>query len=115
MSSRRRWTTDEKRAMVEATYDPGRSVAEVAECFEVSPAQLYSWRRQVAEGTLERPRRSAPSFARVELASQAMPALLEAPAPIGTIRIALPEGISVVIEGVVDEAVVERVIAALRR
>ncbi|OHT18259.1 hypothetical protein BHE75_00230 [Sphingomonas haloaromaticamans] len=31
--------------MVEATYDPSTTVAEVAECFEVSPAQLYSWRR----------------------------------------------------------------------
>jgi transposase-like protein len=80
MSSRRRWTTDEKRAMVEATYDPGSSVAEVAECFEVSPAQLYSWRRQVAEGTLDRRKRGMPSFARVEVAEQAMPALLQPPA-----------------------------------
>lgn len=115
MSPRRRWTTDEKRAMVEATYDPGSSVAEVAECFEVSPAQLYSWRRQVAEGTLDQPRQMAPTFARVELAED-MPALPgPAAAQPGTIRITLPDGISLVIEGVVDEAVVERVIAALRR
>ncbi|WP_191225123.1 transposase [Edaphosphingomonas haloaromaticamans] len=45
MSLRRRRTIEEKRAMVEATYDPSTTVAEVAECFEVSPAQLYSWRR----------------------------------------------------------------------
>jgi transposase-like protein len=35
--------------MVEAAYDPRTSVADVAECFKVSPAQLYSWRRQIAD------------------------------------------------------------------
>jgi transposase len=114
MSPRRRWSTDEKRAMVEATYDPGSSVAEVAECFEVSPAQLYSWRRQVAEGTLDQSRRSMPSFALVELAED-LPALPIPAAQPGAIRIVLPDGISLVIEGVVDEAVIERVIMALRR
>lgn len=79
MSPRRRWSTDEKRAMVEATYDPGTTVAEVAECFEVSPAQLYSWRRQVAEGTLDQRRSVRPSFAQVELSSQEQPLALPPP------------------------------------
>lgn len=37
MSRRRCWTIDEKLVPVEVTYDPASSVAEVAECFEVSP------------------------------------------------------------------------------
>ena len=55
MSSRRRWSVDEKLAIVEASYDPGSTVQEVAHCFEVSPAQIYSWRKQATEGTLGRP------------------------------------------------------------
>jgi hypothetical protein len=49
MSSRRRWSVDEKLAIVEASYDPGSTVQEVVHCFEVSPAQIYSWRKQAAE------------------------------------------------------------------
>ena len=72
--------------MVEATYDPTTSVAEVAECFELSPAQLYAWRRQVADGTLDRSRFAAPCFSRVEVAQPAsmLPALQVPPACRGT-------------------------------
>lgn len=105
--------------MVEATYDPTSSVAEVAECFEVSPAQLYAWRRQIAEGTLDRPRFAAPTFARVELAQHEPTAPPALPPPssggTGTIEITLPDGAHLVIDGTVDEAVIERVIMALRR
>lgn len=105
--------------MVEATYDPGTTVAEVAECFEVSAAQLYSWRRQIADGTLDAPRGAMASFARVELAEPQLPALAEAsavPGPAsGSSSIAMPDGTSVMIEGAIDPAVIERIVTALRR
>lgn len=103
--------------MVEATYEPDTTVAEVAQCFEVSPAQLYSWRRQIAEGTLDQRHRSTPSFARVELAPQDLaPPVLQMPVCTtpGSIELTLPDGAHVVIEGVIDPAIIERVIAALR-
>ncbi|HUD92945.1 MAG TPA: transposase [Sphingobium sp.] len=46
---RRRWSTDEKRAIVELSLDPECSVAEVASCFGVIPAQIYGWRRELRE------------------------------------------------------------------
>lgn len=46
---RRRWSSDEKRAIVELSLDPECSVAEVASCFGVVPAQIYGWRRELRE------------------------------------------------------------------
>ena len=46
---RRRWTLEEKRAVVELSLDPACSMAEVAACFDVLPAQIYAWRRELRE------------------------------------------------------------------
>lgn len=115
MSSRRRWSPDEKRAIVEASYDPGSTVQEVAHCFEVSPAQIYSWRRQVADGTIDRlPARPAPSFARVELAEQDLPAV-PCSGSSGAMEIRLTDGTAIVVGGDVSEEALLRVLAALGR
>lgn len=115
MSSRRRWSADEKRAIVEASYDPGSTVQEVAACFEVSPAQIYSWRRQVGDGTIERPSaRTAPSFARVELAEHGVPAL-PCSSGTGTMEIRLSDGTAIVVGNDVSEEALARVLAALGR
>lgn len=114
MSSRRRWSVDEKRAIVEASYDPGSTVQEVAHCFEVSPAQIYSWRKQATEGTLDPPPRAVPSFARVEVAAQARP---EAPdvATSGTMEIRLVDGTVILVGNDVSEEALRRVVGALSR
>ena len=116
ISPRRRWSTEDKRALVEASYDPTSSVAEVAACFGVSPAQLYSWRRQIADGTLDQPPSVAPSFARVEVDAHdvAVPAPV-APAATGSIEITFPDGAHLMVDGPVDELVIERIILALRQ
>jgi transposase len=41
---RRRWTTSEKLRLVEESFAPGASVAEVARRHEVHPNQLHGWR-----------------------------------------------------------------------
>lgn len=113
MSARRRWTAEEKRAIVEASYEPGASVQEVAHCFEVSPAQIYSWRRQVAEGTIDRrPPREAPSFARVALADPGAPLV---PRGSGAIEIRLADGTAIVVGSDVSEEALIRVLGALGR
>jgi transposase len=115
MSARRRWTAEEKRAIVEASYEPGARVQEVAHCFEVSPAQIYSWRRQVADGTIERSRSGvAPTFARVELADQGVPALPYAGGS-GAIEIRLSDGTAIVVGSDVSQQALIRVLAALGR
>ncbi len=114
MSARRRWTLDEKLAIVEASYDPGSTVQEVAHCFEISPAQIYSWRRQAAEGTLEPPGRTAPSFAQVEVADRT-PATPACSPATGAMEIRLADGTAIIVGGDVSEEALVRVLAALGR
>ena len=49
---RRRWTTEEKVAIVQETYAPGMSVSLVARRHGVAPNQVFQWRRLYAEGAL---------------------------------------------------------------
>ena len=47
---RRRWTTEQKLGIIEASYAPGESVSSVARRHGVAPNLLYRWRRLMAEG-----------------------------------------------------------------
>lgn len=49
---RRRWTTAEKLAMVQETYEPGVTVSLVARRRGVAPNQLFGWRKLAAQGAL---------------------------------------------------------------
>ncbi len=49
---RRRWTTEQKLALVEEAMRPGESVAGVADRRGLSRSLLFEWRRQVREGTM---------------------------------------------------------------
>lgn len=49
---RRRWSVSEKLQMVEESDLPGMSVSAVARRYDVSPSQLFSWRRLAREGKL---------------------------------------------------------------
>jgi transposase len=49
---RRRWSADEKAAIVQETYAPGMSVSLVARRHGIAPNQLFRWRRLHAEGAL---------------------------------------------------------------
>ena len=44
---RRRWSVDEKRAIVAESFAPGAVVAEVARRADISPGQIYRWRQEV--------------------------------------------------------------------
>ncbi len=54
---RRRWTPDEKRALVEEAEQPGMSISAVARKYDIHPNQLFSWRRLMRQGALEAVRR----------------------------------------------------------
>ncbi len=49
---RRRWTMEQKLALVEEAMRPGSSVAPVADRHGMSRSLLFEWRRQVREGTM---------------------------------------------------------------
>ena len=57
---RRRWTEEQKRAIVAASFAPGAVVCEVARRAEVSPGQIYRWRQEL--------RAAAAGFAQVLIA-----------------------------------------------
>jgi transposase len=46
---RRRWTHDEKKAIVAETEGPGASISGVARKYGIAPRLLFSWRRQMSE------------------------------------------------------------------
>lgn len=49
---RRRFSPEEKRAMVEEAEQPGNSVSVVARRYSVNPNQLFRWRRLMRAGAL---------------------------------------------------------------
>lgn len=49
---RRRWTAEQKKAMVLETEQPGMSVSVVARKYEVHPNQLFRWRSLFHKGAL---------------------------------------------------------------
>ena len=44
---RRRWSEEQKRALVAAAFAPGAIVAEVARRADVCAGQIYRWRREL--------------------------------------------------------------------
>ena len=57
---RRRWSEDQKRAIVTASFAPGAVVSEVARRADVSAGQIYRWRQEL--------RAAAAGFAQVLIA-----------------------------------------------
>src|ERR1700674_5407461 len=58
---RRRWSEDQKRAIVAESFAPGAVVSEVARRADVSPGQVYRWRQEL---------RAAAGFAQVLMAGE---------------------------------------------
>ena len=52
VARRRRWTLEQKLALVEEVSRPGASVAAVADRHGMSRSLLFEWRRQVREGAM---------------------------------------------------------------
>jgi len=104
---RRRWSLDQKRAIVLESQRPGVSVLAIARKHGIGTGQLYSWRRRL--------RGDLPSvtvgFARVDLPEVSMGA---AASTAGLIEIALPDGTNIRVGQTVDERALRRVLRVLR-
>jgi transposase len=116
VSGRRRWSVEQKLAILRDAFGPVGSVGGAIERHEVSSGQLYTWRRQAVAGTLaDTMKRSRASFAEVEIRS---PAMVSPPCPvagIGQIGIELPSGVRLTVDGSVDAEALARVIGVLTR
>jgi transposase len=47
---RRRWSAEQKRAIVAESLAPGAVVTEIARRAEICPGQIYRWRREIGVG-----------------------------------------------------------------
>ena len=48
---RRRWSSEQKRAIVAESLAPGAVVTEIARRADLCPGQIYRWRRQIRVGS----------------------------------------------------------------
>jgi transposase len=65
---RRRWTSEEQREILEASFAPGAIVASVARQYEISTSLIYKWRREFKAA------RSDATFAPAMITDQTEPA-----------------------------------------
>jgi transposase len=113
---RRRWSWDQKRAIVEESLSADASAAAVARRHGIGTGQLYTWRHQL----LRRQLAGTPRFACVDVEVAAGSPRLTGPIadPAGgrtsVIEIALADGTSVRVNADVDEPALRRVLAVLR-
>jgi transposase len=59
---RRRWSDDDKARIVAETLEPGAVVSEVARRWQVSPQQVFDWRRQARVGSAKAGTPAMPAF-----------------------------------------------------
>jgi transposase len=108
---RRHWSEDEKARIIAESFAPGANISAVARRNSVNGGLLYKWRRDA----LRVPAVAAP-FIPITLATAAKPRQDEDPpavAPSGTIEVELA-GARIRVHGVVSEAALKTVLAALR-
>ena len=117
VSGRRRWTVEQKLAVLRDAFGPEGCVRAACERHDVGSGSIYTWRRQAMSGELTGVRKLAePAFAEVQISEQlALPAPGVAARSDGVIGIELPSGIRVSVDATVDADALSRVIGILTR
>jgi len=115
--ARRRWSEDEKRALVAETFVDGETVNGVARRHNINPNMLFGWRKQYREALPCTPASSAPiGFAPAAIVgpepSEPPPA---APAGLPVIELEIGRGVRLRMSGAVDPDLAAAVKALSRR
>ena len=99
---RRRWSIEQKQAIVAAAFEPGAGVRDVARQADVTPSLIYRWRRDL--------RAAANGFAQVlvgdGLATPPVPAIEIDFA--GNARVRIPASVSPALAAAIVEALARR-------
>lgn len=111
VGGRRRWSVDQKLAILREAFGPDGSVSATCQRHAVGSGMLYTWRRQALAGDLTGAKRtSVPSFAEVEVSVPTA-----ATAGSGHIGIELPSGVRLTVDAAVDTDALARVMSVLAR
>jgi len=102
---RRRWSDEQKQAIIAAAFAPGAVVSAVARQVDVNSGQIYRWRRELRAGS--------PGFAEVVVSPGSVPLDRSATSVIdveldGGARVRLPASISPELATAVLAALVRR-------
>ena len=110
---RRRWDAETKGRLVAESFEPGRSVSEVARRHDISPSLLFLWRRQAAEAmkNAESNVRGGPAFVPMVVAGDAPAAAVANEACVIEVELG---GVRIRIKGPVDRSVLREVFLAAR-
>jgi len=110
---RRRWDAETKGRLVAESFEPGRSVSEVARRHDISPSLLFLWRRQATEATknAESNVRGGPAFVPMVVAGDAPAAAVANEACVIEVELG---GVRIRIKGPVDRSVLREVFLAAR-
>jgi transposase len=119
VTSRRRFTPEFKRHLVELTLHPDASVAGIALAHQLNANHIFKWRREYLKAREALPSDPSPVLLPVEIAPEiktAASAFLpeSAPVPAGSLDIELG-GARVRVTGAVDPATLRTVLACLLR
>jgi transposase len=64
---RRRYTAEQKMALVQEAMQPGMTISYVARCHGISPSLIFGWRRRMSEGGKEAIRADDEVVAKAEI------------------------------------------------
>jgi transposase len=113
---RREWSEDDKARAVAESCAPGAVVSEVARRWQVSPPQLFTWRRQARAAALVEPPSGTLCFVPLlpdTPAAEPMPGAAEGKAEGAAIEVELAEAVVRVVPGV-DDGLLTAVLRAVR-
>jgi transposase len=106
---RKRRSAAEKRLIVEQTQEPGASVARVARAHGLNANVVFQWRREYREGRL-----AATGLVPVVVTGDVVSEVVPSSPSAGSIRIDLPGGAVVSVEGSADIKLVRAIVESLR-
>ncbi len=116
VSGRRRWTVEQKLAILRDAFGCEGSVRTACERHEIGSGQLYTWRRLAMSGELTGTKRTAlPSFAEVDVSESSLPVISAPTQASGQIGIELPSGVKLTVDAGIDTDALARVIGVLDR
>ncbi len=111
----RHWPYEKKRRIVEETMKPGMSVSMVARRHDINANLVFSWRKLYQEGRLGT-KAGEQSFIPVGIVGTqtSAPSPISSPRSAGMVELEFPGGIRLRVDSRIEEAVLRRVLRAVK-